>query len=62
MEKNLIKELLSPDPPDRPDDLAQIIDVIDYLIETVKGRINLNNLVLSFSFRSISIIITLVQL
>ena len=38
MEKNLVKALLQPEADDRPYDLTDVIEVIDYLIETEKGK------------------------
>ena len=36
-EENLINELLTPEPENRPNDLEEIIDVADYLIENHDG-------------------------
>ena len=43
MEKFLIQELLSPEPYDRPDNLADLIAGINHLMEIEKGRNVLNN-------------------
>ena len=42
-EQNLIKELLTPDPENRPNDLDEIIDVTDYLMQTDAGKNVLSN-------------------